>query len=328
VQLTYRPVVDLCDGRLVRLSVLAAIDDCVFGQACADLMTMRAAGMHADLSIHVSSAVLTDARLVSTMCVHPHDLWIEVTEQALADPAVASALRQLNLAGVRLAVDQFGMGHGNFQTLRDMRVDALTIDASFVEELGSDACTTAIARSLAGLGRDLGVEVVAEGVQTESQRSQLLALGCSLGQGRLFGTPLSCGEVIARFGTGSSAAWGACTERHDMIIDLDDRTICISGEYVIAPTKEFELLAFLAIRPGEVFSRNALLHHVWRSKPEWQDPRTVTEHVRRLRAKIEIRPTQPRFLRTLRGDGYYFNASGGTHVRGIAQHVDRTPVSA
>ena len=71
-------------------------------------------------------------------------------------------------------------------------------------------------------------------------------------------------------------------------------------------SKEFALLAFLARSPRQVFSRQQLLEHVWLSSGEWQNEATVTEHVRRLRAKIETDPDQPRWIMTIRGVGYRF----------------------
>ena len=71
--------------------------------------------------------------------------------------------------------------------------------------------------------------------------------------------------------------------------------------------KEFDLLAFLASSPRQVFSRDQLLDQVWNSSPEWQSPGTVTEHVRRLRNRIEVDPEVPRWITTVWGVGYRFN---------------------
>ena len=70
--------------------------------------------------------------------------------------------------------------------------------------------------------------------------------------------------------------------------------------------KEFDLLAFLAASPRQVFDREQLLSQVWSSSTEWQDPATVTEHVRRIRRKIEADPDNPRWVCTVRGVGYRF----------------------
>jgi DNA-binding response OmpR family regulator len=71
-------------------------------------------------------------------------------------------------------------------------------------------------------------------------------------------------------------------------------------------TKEFALLAFLASSPSQVFTREQLLDKVWGSSSKWQDPGTVTEHVRRIRLLIEQDPGAPRWIRTVRGVGYSF----------------------
>lgn len=87
-------------------------------------------------------------------------------------------------------------------------------------------------------------------------------------------------------------------------VDLAARQVSVEGRPIETTAKEFDLLAFLAARPGVVFSRDDLLRGVWSSAPEWQVASTVTEHVRRLRAKIERDPRHPMLLRTVRGAGY------------------------
>lgn len=72
--------------------------------------------------------------------------------------------------------------------------------------------------------------------------------------------------------------------------------------------KEFDLLAFLTEHPGQVFSRTELLQEVWQSSPEWQNPATVTEHIHRLRSRIEPDPNRPRLICTVRGRGYCFGS--------------------
>jgi DNA-binding response OmpR family regulator len=90
-------------------------------------------------------------------------------------------------------------------------------------------------------------------------------------------------------------------------IDLAARSVHLDGISVATTVKEFDLLAFLAARPGRVFSRAELLRHVWQSDPRWQLASTVTEHVRRLRGKIERDASRPSIIRTVRGIGYRFD---------------------
>ncbi len=91
-----------------------------------------------------------------------------------------------------------------------------------------------------------------------------------------------------------------------LLIDIPTREVTVSGSLVQLTPKEFDLLAFLASAPRQVFTRGQLLRQVWESSPDWQDPATVTVHVRRLRQKIEDDPEHPRWLTTIWGVGYRF----------------------
>jgi DNA-binding response OmpR family regulator len=92
----------------------------------------------------------------------------------------------------------------------------------------------------------------------------------------------------------------------NLTIERRSREVTIGTDVVALTAKEFDLLAFLAASPREVFSRSQLLQGVWDSSPEYQDPATVTVHVRRLRHKIEVDPENPRWITTVWGVGYRF----------------------
>ncbi|CAN5802996.1 MAG: response regulator transcription factor [Acidimicrobiia bacterium] len=92
----------------------------------------------------------------------------------------------------------------------------------------------------------------------------------------------------------------------DITIDLQRRAVAVEGAPVEVTAREFDLLAFLATNAPQVFTRAELLQKVWNSSTEWQDPATVTVHVRRLRQKIEVDPQHPRWLTTVWGVGYRF----------------------
>lgn len=91
-----------------------------------------------------------------------------------------------------------------------------------------------------------------------------------------------------------------------LAIRVDERQVLLDEAVVETTPREFDLLAKLASAPQRVFSRKELLEEVWGSSRDWQDPATVTEHVRRLRRKIETDPEDPRWLQTVRGVGYRF----------------------
>lgn len=90
-------------------------------------------------------------------------------------------------------------------------------------------------------------------------------------------------------------------------IRLAEREVLVNGVVVETTPKEFDLLVFLVSSPRAVFTRKDLLDQVWGSSTEWQDPATVTEHVRRLRKKLEADPENPAWLLTVRGVGYRFD---------------------
>jgi DNA-binding response OmpR family regulator len=91
-------------------------------------------------------------------------------------------------------------------------------------------------------------------------------------------------------------------------LHLDERTreVTVDGSPVELTAKEFDLLAFLVRSPRQVFSRGQLLEHVWSSRSDWQDEATVTEHVRRVRHKVEKDPEHPKWITTVRGVGYRY----------------------
>jgi DNA-binding response OmpR family regulator len=90
-----------------------------------------------------------------------------------------------------------------------------------------------------------------------------------------------------------------------LVVDLAGRRVEVRGEEVVLTTREFELLAFLARHPGQAFTRNQLMDHVWRYS-FYTDTSTVTVHIRRLRAKLEQVPERPRWIETVWGVGYRF----------------------
>jgi len=122
--------------------------------------------------------------------------------------------------------------------------------------------------------------------------------------------PFSHPELVARIVTVLRRASPAqdVARRSFGRVTVDDRAreVRVGGMPVETTAKEFDLLAFLSASPRKVFTRQQLLERVWDSSAEWQNPATVTEHVRRLRRKIEEDPERPRIIVTVRGVGYRF----------------------
>lgn len=94
-----------------------------------------------------------------------------------------------------------------------------------------------------------------------------------------------------------------------LTIDLRSRAVQVGSELVLLPPREFDLLAYLALHPNEVITRDRLLAQVWGASATWQLGETLTEHVHRLRRRIEHEPSDPRWLRTVRGVGYLFDTT-------------------
>ena len=119
----------------------------------------------------------------------PGRLHLEITESALisATDTLARELAELSELGVRIALDDFGTGWSSLSLLRRFPVDVLKIDRSFVAPLLHDPSAYAIVKAVLGMCADLGLSTVAEGIEDEAQRDALRAMGCSHGQGYLFG---------------------------------------------------------------------------------------------------------------------------------------------
>lgn len=123
---------------------------------------------------------------------------IEVTEHVFLDRGssfVARALRLLKENGIRIALDDFGTGHSSLSNLRDFPVDIIKIDRSFTAQITSDPQITAIVSAIVDLSRSLALEVVAEGVENVDQMKFLERIGCTFGQGWLFGRPVPTAEI-------------------------------------------------------------------------------------------------------------------------------------
>jgi EAL domain-containing protein (putative c-di-GMP-specific phosphodiesterase class I) len=148
----------------------------------------------------------------------PASLVLEITESALMGDAEAALriLTQLKALGVRLAIDDFGTGYSSLVYLKRCPVDLLKIDMGFIRGLGQDPEDSAIVACVIGLARAVGIDAVAEGVETAEQLAALQELGCAFGQGYLWSRPVPAGDfdrtvLAGRRGASASEARSSVT---------------------------------------------------------------------------------------------------------------------
>jgi EAL domain-containing protein (putative c-di-GMP-specific phosphodiesterase class I) len=178
------------------------IGEAVIEQAAAQAGAWLRAGLDFDhVAVNVSTAQFLrgdlDARILGALARHgvpARHFMIEVTETVLLArdaPLIATALERLAAAGVHVALDDFGTGCASLTHLKDFPVDVLKIDRSFVASLGDERESRAIVRGITAIARDLGIAVVAEGIETEEQAQIIARFGVGYGQGFLFARPMS-----------------------------------------------------------------------------------------------------------------------------------------
>ncbi len=184
----------------------------VLEQAChqlSDWHQRERTGPHGSIEVNLSARQIDDTRIVHTVeeildrtGLPPQHLTLEITESALMKDAASAlgVLRALKSLGVLLAIDDFGTGYSSLSYLQRFPLDILKVDRSFVEGLGTSPEGEAIVSAVITLAHALGLQVVAEGVETTRQLEVLRAFGCDLAQGYLFSRPLPASEIAASFG--------------------------------------------------------------------------------------------------------------------------------
>lgn len=164
------------------------------------------------LSVNVPADTLAQAGFVDEVLrrlrehgTPPWCLTLEITEDELVrrDGATLGALVRLRLAGVGLAIDDFGTGHSTLSQARNVPATELKLDRSFVVGLDSSERAHAIVRNVCRMGRELGLRVVAEGIESAEVAATLASAGCTAGQGYLFGRPIPVDALECAHGRGS-----------------------------------------------------------------------------------------------------------------------------
>jgi diguanylate cyclase (GGDEF)-like protein len=176
----------------------------VLGNALRQLADWHAAGLRMELAVNLSATDIVDPELLQHILESlrgvkvPADcLVLEITESAFIADAEAARRNMdlLRIAGVRFSVDDFGTGYSSLSQLRQLAVDELKIDRSFIRDLALGSEDAAVIRAIVQLGHGIGLRVVAEGVETEEQRRRLIELGCDYAQGYLISKPQTAAQL-------------------------------------------------------------------------------------------------------------------------------------
>ncbi|WP_283134142.1 EAL domain-containing protein [Rhizohabitans arisaemae] len=221
----YQPVVDLATSRVIAVEALARwwrgsgfvppeqflglaedtglivpLSERILRDACREVAAWRASSWEIGLCLNLSARQIRSPRFVETVAsalaesgLPPSALTLEVIEEMLVEDSeeIVARLSDLRAMGIRLAIDDFGTGYASLAYLRQLPVDMIKIDPSFVAGLGTDETLTLLTQTIVRLGHELGLIVVAEGIERPEQLELLKELGCTRGQGFLVARPMA-----------------------------------------------------------------------------------------------------------------------------------------
>jgi diguanylate cyclase (GGDEF)-like protein/PAS domain S-box-containing protein len=187
-----------------RTGLMAPLSDWVIAEACKQATSWRDRRIDLYVSINLPPSFWQPTAMrhvlstIESFGLNPDRLMIEITESAMMIESRAnmdSIVDELHARGLRLAIDDFGSGHSSLSRLNQMRVSTLKIDRSFVQDLPEDRNSSVLVSSIIQLARNLGLDPLAEGIETEEQRAFFLEHGCELGQGFHFSRPVVASEL-------------------------------------------------------------------------------------------------------------------------------------
>jgi EAL domain-containing protein (putative c-di-GMP-specific phosphodiesterase class I) len=235
ISLAYQPQVEIDTGRLIGVEALVRWHNAELGmvsparfiplaedigfisqlgkwvleEACRQMVRWDAAGLAVPkIAVNLSvrqfergSIAGMVADVLDETGLAPRRLQLEVTESVIMNTGDALVfINDLHRIGVGLAIDDFGTGYSSLAYLKQLPVQTLKIDRSFIKDISTDASDEAIAVAIIQLGKSLKLSVIAEGVENEEQAAFLLRHGCNRAQGYLYGRPVTAGEVLEQWG--------------------------------------------------------------------------------------------------------------------------------
>jgi diguanylate cyclase (GGDEF)-like protein/PAS domain S-box-containing protein len=232
--LNYQPQVEIDTGRLVGVEALVRwnhpelglippirfiplaedtgfinqLGKWVLHEACRQMVRWQDAGLHVPkIAVNLSAKQFERGSIVNMVAdilrdtgLEPQRLQLEVTESVIMNTGDAMVfINDLHSIGVALAIDDFGTGYSSLAYLKQLPVQTLKIDRSFIKDISTDVNDEAIAIAIIQLGKSMNLSVIAEGVETEEQAAFLLRHGCNLAQGYFYSRPLLADDILTRW---------------------------------------------------------------------------------------------------------------------------------
>jgi EAL domain-containing protein (putative c-di-GMP-specific phosphodiesterase class I) len=193
-------------GAAEESGLIVPLGDWVLREACTQAAAWRRSSWDVGVSVNLSARQIVAPAFVSRVAavlaevgLPPQALTVEVNERILVEEGglIIDRLAELHRLGVRMAIDDFGTGYASLAHLRQVPLDIIKIDPSFVAGLGHDDTLTLLTRTVVQVGRDLGLQVIAEGIEQPRQLAALREMGCGYGQGFLVARPMAAPGVEA-----------------------------------------------------------------------------------------------------------------------------------
>ncbi|MEJ2554404.1 MAG: EAL domain-containing protein, partial [Gammaproteobacteria bacterium] len=229
-QLHFQPKISLSDGRssgveaLIRwnhpkhgvllpdsfiplaekMNIINDVSDWVLIKALQQFMQWRTLGIDAPVAINVPASSFQDPQFLKNIRTAldvaeapPESIELEITENTLMSniDRCTETLKNLSRMGIKIAIDDFGTGYSSLSYLKRLPIDHIKIDRSFVQDMNRDDSDAAIVRSVIDLGHNLGIKVIAEGVEHQDSLALLRNLGCDAAQGYHIGRPMPAPQV-------------------------------------------------------------------------------------------------------------------------------------
>lgn len=195
-----------------RIGMIKALTEWVLKTACLQTVSWLELGLPSiRMAINVSPNHFLDddlvplvKKIIAETEISPNTLKLEITEGLVqTHDNNVSTFQNLNALGVKLAIDDFGKGYSSFSSLKHINIDCMKIDKYFVDDISSDEKTYVLIRSMVEMGRNLGFEVIAEGIETQEQFDIVKKLGCDAAQGYLFSKPIVASEMTQLLTSGT-----------------------------------------------------------------------------------------------------------------------------